>query len=80
MVGWRAATRRVKTELVAVHAMAVLVYGSTVVGLVLGGPWMILWFLPAMLGSLVAIWYVRYGIREGAPVVTRTADREERRG
>ncbi|MFE9925650.1 hypothetical protein ACFYQA_30025 [Streptomyces sp. NPDC005774] len=59
--------------------MTVLVYGSAVAGVVLGGPWMVVWFLPAMLGSLVAIWCVRYGIRWETSAARRAADEEERR-
>jgi fatty acid desaturase len=63
--------------LAAVYALAVLVHGSAVVGAVLGGPWMLVWFLPAMLGSLVAIWCVRHGVRLGTSPVTDAADKEE---
>ncbi|MGX4691886.1 hypothetical protein [Streptomyces sp. JNUCC 63] len=45
------------------YALAALVHGSAVVGVVLGGPWTLVWFLPTMPGSLVAIWCVRHGIR-----------------
>ncbi|MGW5970499.1 hypothetical protein [Streptomyces sp. NPDC055186] len=75
MVGWWAAVRRVRAESAAVHAMALLVYGSAVVGAVFGGPWMIVWFLPALLGSLVAIWFVRHAARWERSAATHAAAR-----
>ncbi|MFF3893054.1 hypothetical protein ACFYY3_07655 [Streptomyces sp. NPDC001812] len=77
MVGWWAAVRRVRVETAAVYAMAVLVYGSAVVGVVFGGPWTIVWFLPALLGSLVAIWCVRHAARWEASAAARAAAEEE---
>ncbi|MFE9306123.1 hypothetical protein ACH4VM_34895 [Streptomyces sp. NPDC020792] len=65
--------------MVAVYALAVLVHGSAVAGVMLGGPWTLMWFLPAMLGSLVAVWFVRHGIRLGTSVATCAADEEEQR-
>ncbi|GAA0923818.1 hypothetical protein [Streptomyces thermoalcalitolerans] len=62
-----------------VHALAVLVHGAAVVGVVLGGPWMLVWFLPALLGSLVAVWCVRYGIRLETPEASTAEDKEEHR-
>ncbi|MEU6007738.1 hypothetical protein [Streptomyces sp. NPDC047453] len=59
-----------------VHALAVLVHGSAVAGAVLGGPWTIVWFLPAMLGSLVAIWCVRHGIRLGTSAGAAVEDEQ----
>ncbi len=77
MAGRRVTAGRARAELAAVCALAVLVYGSAVVGVVLGGPWMLVWFLPALLGSLVAVWCVRHGIRLGTPAATGAADEEE---
>ncbi|QEV39508.1 hypothetical protein CP978_13900 [Streptomyces nodosus] len=52
-----------------IYALAAVVFGSAVAGVMLGGPWMLVWFLPAMAGSLVAIWCVRHGIRLGRATV-----------
>lgn len=60
-----------------VYALAVLVHGAAVVGAVLGGPWMLVWFLPALLGSLVAVWCVRYGIRLETSAARNASDKEE---
>lgn len=77
MAGRRTTEGRARAELAAVYALAVLVYGSAVVGVVLGGPWTLMWFLPAMLGSLVAIWFVRHGIRLETSAATGAVDKEE---
>ncbi|MFF9122920.1 hypothetical protein ACF09J_06400 [Streptomyces sp. NPDC014889] len=63
MAGRLSKAGRARAEMIGVCALAVLVHGSAVVGLVIGGLWTLVWFLPAMLGSLVAIWFVREGIR-----------------
>ncbi|MFJ6560514.1 hypothetical protein ACIQMV_11615 [Streptomyces sp. NPDC091412] len=65
--------------MVAFYALAVLVHGSAVAGVLRGGPWTLMWFLPAMLGSLVAVWFVRHGIRWGTSAATCAADEEEQR-
>lgn len=77
--GRRDTARRTKAELAAVQALAVLVHGAAVAGVVLGGPWTLVWFLPALLGSLVAVWCVRYGIRLGASAASTAKDKEEHR-
>lgn len=79
MVGRWAAVRRARAESAAVCAMASLVYGSAVVGVVFGGPWMIVWFLPALPGSPVAIWFVRHAARGEASAAARVAEKEEPR-
>lgn len=79
MAGRRTTAGRARAELAAVCALAVLVHGSAVVGAVLGGPWTLVWFLPAMLGSLVAVWCVRLGIRLDSASATDAADEEEQR-
>ncbi|MYV44729.1 hypothetical protein [Streptomyces sp. SID2888] len=60
-----------------IYALAAVVFGSAVAGAMLGGPWMLVWFLPAMLGSLVAIWCVRHGIRLGRATVTVATVKDE---
>ncbi|QEU89516.1 hypothetical protein [Streptomyces viridosporus] len=57
------AAGRTRAELAAVHFLALLVHVLAAVAAVLAGPWKLMWFLPAMLGSLVAVWCVRYGVR-----------------
>lgn len=63
MVRRRKAAGRTRAELAAVHSLALLVHVLAAVAAVLAGPWKLLWFLPALLGSLVAVWCVRYGVR-----------------
>ncbi|MFE7208971.1 hypothetical protein ACFU93_02965 [Streptomyces sp. NPDC057611] len=70
---------RARAEMIGVSALAVLVHGSAVVGVVLGELWTLVWFLPAMLGSLVAIWFVREGIRAERSAATGAGAKEEPR-
>ncbi|MYR97381.1 MULTISPECIES: hypothetical protein [unclassified Streptomyces] len=55
-------TKREKTEVAAVWAVAGVVYALAVLCAVLRGPWMLLSFLPALVGVLVAVWCVRRGV------------------
>ncbi|MFJ9660500.1 hypothetical protein ACIRPR_21375 [Streptomyces griseoflavus] len=48
----------------AVRSLALLVHVLAAVGAVVAGPWQVVWFLPAMAGSLLAMWLVRLGDRE----------------
>ncbi|MFE7232939.1 hypothetical protein ACFVAF_20210 [Streptomyces sp. NPDC057596] len=79
MAGRLSTAGRARAEMIGVSALAVLVHGSAVVGVVLGGLWTLVWFLPAMLGSLVAIWFVREGIRAERSAATGVEDGEESR-
>ncbi|MFJ8844167.1 hypothetical protein ACIRFF_14820 [Streptomyces cyaneofuscatus] len=55
-------TKREKTEVGAVWAVAGVVYALAVLCAVLRGPWMLLYFLPALVGVLIAVWCVRRGV------------------
>ena len=73
------ATGRTRAELAAVHFLALLVHVLAAVAAVLAGPWKLMWFLPAMLGSLVAVWCVRYGVRWADAAEAAAAEEEARR-
>ncbi|MGV4888062.1 hypothetical protein DKG34_15795 [Streptomyces sp. NWU49] len=73
------ATGRTRAELAAVHFLALLVHVLAAVAAVLAGPWKLMWFLPAMLGSLVAVWCVRYGVRWADAAEAAEAEEEARR-
>ncbi|MFF7902023.1 MULTISPECIES: hypothetical protein [unclassified Streptomyces] len=79
MAGRLSTAGRARAEIIAVSALAVLVYGSAVLGAVFSGPWTLVWFLPAMLGSLVAIWFVREGIRRERSAAAGAEDGKEPR-
>ncbi|MEU2795139.1 hypothetical protein [Streptomyces sp. NPDC007117] len=55
-------TRRERTEIAAIRAVAALVSGLALLCAVLKGPQLLLLFLPALLGSLVAVWCVQQGV------------------
>ncbi|WP_228993333.1 hypothetical protein [Streptomyces sp. DH8] len=55
-------TRREKAETVAVWAVAGAVYALAVLCAVVRGPKTLLYFSPALLGSLVAVGCVRRGV------------------
>ncbi|WP_411081851.1 hypothetical protein [Streptomyces sp. cmx-18-6] len=55
-------TRREKSEIAAVWAVAGAVHALAVLCAALRGPGALLWFLPALLGSLLAVWCVRRGV------------------
>ncbi|WNF28935.1 hypothetical protein RI138_20080 [Streptomyces sp. C11-1] len=55
-------TKRERTEIAAVRAVAVLVYALALLCAMLEGPRLLLYFLPALLGSLIAVWCVRQGV------------------
>ncbi|MFB8142176.1 hypothetical protein [Streptomyces parvus] len=54
--------RREKTEIAAVWAVAGAVYALAVLCAVARGPKALLYFSPALLGSLIAVWCVRRGV------------------
>ncbi|MFE2295149.1 hypothetical protein [Streptomyces sp. NPDC059452] len=55
-------TRRERTEIRAVWAVAGSVYALAVLCAVARGPQTLLYFLPALVGVLVAVWCVRQGV------------------
>ncbi|MBT2376645.1 MULTISPECIES: hypothetical protein [unclassified Streptomyces] len=56
-------TRRTKRETTEVGtAVTGVVYGLAVLCAVARGPWALLYFSPALLGSLIAVWCVRRGV------------------
>ncbi|MFE9909274.1 hypothetical protein [Streptomyces clavifer] len=57
-------TRRERVETAAVCVLAVLVHGAAVVSVVVAGPWTLVPFVPALIGSLVAVRLVRRAIVE----------------
>ncbi|MEU3318251.1 hypothetical protein [Streptomyces sp. NPDC006785] len=57
-MGWRTAGR----EIAAVRAMAVVVYVAALTTSVLVGPWVLVLFLPALVGSVAAVRLVRRGV------------------
>ncbi|MEU4025250.1 hypothetical protein [Streptomyces anulatus] len=57
----RRPARAAGIEVAAVRALAVAVYAAAVGTSVLAGPWMLVLFLPAMIGSVVAVRLVRRG-------------------
>lgn len=57
----RRPARAAGVEIAAVRALALAVYAAAVGTSVLAGPWMLVLFLPAMIGSVVAVRLVRRG-------------------
>ncbi|GGP37376.1 hypothetical protein GCM10010231_05970 [Streptomyces sindenensis] len=56
------AGRAAGREIGAVRAMAVAVYAAAVAASVLAGPWVLVLFLPALIGSVAAVRLVRRGV------------------
>ncbi|WP_179500004.1 hypothetical protein [Streptomyces sp. WZ.A104] len=59
-----------RIEIGAARAVAVVVYAAAVATSVLAGPWVLMLFLPALIGSVVAARLVRRGVLE-APAVRK---------